>query len=218
MAFEFATTEIIIGILIIIILFGTPLILIKNSYTKIIFTILLLFSILFWLQFFRDPKRNIIKSDNYILSPADGKIVEIDTVFDEKFTKKNMTRIGIFMSPFNCHINRIPTDGVVENLIYTPGKKLPAYLDQAKQLNENMVTHIKKGTMDILIKQIAGIFARRIKNKLQYNTKVVQGEKFGMILIGSKTEIYIPQENIDKIMVSINEIVKAGESVLAIVK
>lgn len=218
MIFEFAAKEIIIGLVIISILFGLPIFVIKNVHAKIAFTILLLFFLIFWLQFFRDPERTIIKSEKHILSPADGKVVEIENVFENMITNKEVIKIGIFMSPFNCHINRIPLDGTVESLIYTPGKKLPAYTEQARQLNENMITHIKNGTMSILIKQIAGIFARRIRNKLQIGMNVKQGEKFGMILIGSKTEIYIPKENIDKIAVAINDSVKAGESILAIIK
>lgn len=218
MAFEFASKEIIIGLVVILIIFGAPVILIKNITIKVAFTIILILLAIFWLQFFRDPDRVPQELANAILSPADGKIVEIENVFEEQITKRNMTKIGIFMSPFNCHINRIPISGVVENLIYSPGRKLPAYTNQAKHLNENMITHIKNGTIDILVKQIAGIFARRIKNKLRPAMKVKQGEKFGMILIGSKTEIYIPQENIDKITIAINDKVKAGQSILAIIK
>lgn len=218
MAFEFASKEIIIGLVVILIIFGPPVILIKNITIKVAFTIILILLAIFWLQFFRDPDRVPQELSNAILSPADGKIVEIENVFEEQITKRNMTKIGIFMSPFNCHINRIPISGVVENLVYKAGRKLPAYTNQAKHLNENMITHIKNGTIDILVKQIAGIFARRIKNKLRPAMKVKQGEKFGMILIGSKTEIYIPQENIDKITIAINDKVKAGQSILAIIK
>lgn len=218
MAFEFASKEIIIGLVVILIIFGPPVILIKNITIKVAFTIILILLAIFWLQFFRDPDRVPQELANAILSPADGKIVEIENVFEEQITKRNMTKIGIFMSPFNCHINRIPISGVVENLVYKAGRKLPAYTNQAKHLNENMITHIKNGTIDILVKQIAGIFARRIKNKLRPAMKVKQGEKFGMILIGSKTEIYIPQENIDKITIAINDKVKAGQSILAIIK
>lgn len=218
MAFEFASKEIIIGLVVILVIFGLPVILIKNITIKVAFTIILILLAIFWLQFFRDPDRVPQELANAILSPADGKIVEIENVFEEQITKRNMTKIGIFMSPFNCHINRIPISGVVENLVYKAGRKLPAYTNQAKHLNENMITHIKNGTIDILVKQIAGIFARRIKNKLRPAMKVKQGEKFGMILIGSKTEIYIPQENIDKITIAINDKVKAGQSILAIIK
>ncbi len=218
LAFEFAAKEIIIGLVIILILFGLPIAAIKNIYAKVVFITLLLFFLIFWLQFFRNPPKTIIRSEKHILSPADGKVTEIENVFEDKITNKEMIKIGIFMSPFSCHINRIPIDGTVEGLIYTPGKKLPAYTQQAKQLNENMITHIKNGKMDILIKQIAGIFARRIKNKLQIGRNVKQGEKFGMILIGSKTEIYIPKENCHKIVVAINERVEAGKSILVIIK
>lgn len=218
LAFEFATKEIIIGLVIILLLFGIPIALIKNICAKIVFTVLLLFFMIFWLQFFRDPERTITTSNKHILSPADGKVVEIENIFEDRITNKEMVKIGIFMSPFNSHINRIPISGTVENLIYTPGKKLPACAQQAKQLNENMITHIKNGTINILIKQIAGIFARRIRNKLQVGMDMEQGEKFGMILIGSKTEIYIPKENINKITTAINDIVKAGESILVIIK
>ncbi len=217
-AFEFAKYEIIIGLIIITVVFLLPVMFVKNAYIKVVLLVLFVSLFAFWMQFFRDPSRNISKAKNNVLAPADGKIQEIEKIFEDNLLHKQMIKIGIFMSPFNCHINRIPIDGIVQNLIYTKGKKLPAYKEEAKYLNENMITHLHGNNIDILVKQIAGIFARRIKNKLKLKMSVTQGEVFGMILIGSKTEIYIPEEKIEKILVNINDAVKAGESILAIIK
>jgi phosphatidylserine decarboxylase len=218
LAFEFAFYEIVAGLLIELAVFGLPIILIKHLYIRIILICLLLLFSIFWLQFFRNPPRKIVPNPDNILAPADGKVVEIVKVFEDRILKKNVIKIGIFMSPFDCHINRIPVNGTVENLLYSKGKKLPAYTEGATSLNENMITHIKNNRIDIVVKQIAGVFARRIKNKLQLKMEVIAGEPFGMILIGSKTEVFIPEENIDKIMVKINDRVKAGISILATIK
>ncbi|MFN7181311.1 MAG: phosphatidylserine decarboxylase [Planctomycetota bacterium] len=218
LAFEFAKYEIISGVIIIVALFFLPALFFKNFILKIISGGFFLISLLFWLQFFRNPVRNIPQSPTSVVAPADGKIVEIEEIYEENLLAKQVIKIGIFMSPFDCHINRIPVNGTVVNVVYTKGKKLPAYSNRAKYLNENMITHIRGNNIDIVVKQIAGVFARRIKNKLRPGMNVTQGEVFGMILLGSKTEIYIPKEKIDKIEGKINEKVKAGEDVLVKIK
>jgi phosphatidylserine decarboxylase len=218
LAFEFAAKEIVIGVVIIILFFLVPALLVKTALLRGFFFACFLLLLVLWLNFFQHPKRDIVQNSKHFLSPADGKVVEVSEIFEDNFLKKKVVKIGIFMSPFNCHINRIPLGGRVVNLKYTEGGKLPAYSKNATSLNENMVIHFKNENVEFLVKQIAGIFARRIKNNLKVGQEVLQGEPFGMILIGSKVEVFFPSENVEKILVKTNDKIKAGETILIVIK
>ncbi len=188
--------------------FFSLLFLILYLYAKYIilkYILFFLFSIsvlffFFCLYFFRDPERepdSVLKEDE-IVSPADGKIIFLQKVFDERFLKEEVFKISIFMSLFNVHVNRIPLSGTVEKIIYNKGKFFSANLDKASSENEfNAVIldagkYIKGKNKKIAFIQIAGLIARRIVCKIKEGDMVKSGERFGLIKFGSRLDIYLP--------------------------
>jgi phosphatidylserine decarboxylase len=163
--------------------------------------------------FFRDPERNIVKDEDFILSPADGRILDIY----EKQTKDEGTpplrQVNIFMSVFNCHINRIPISGKVTRCEYNPGKFLPAFKEKASEFNEQNTIHIRNDHLEIGIRQIAGLIARRIVCRAKPGDFVDQGKRFGLIRFGSRVDLLLPP-NVE-ILVHPGQKVKAGLSSIA---
>jgi len=172
-----------------------------------IFSIIFLFIVFFNLYFKRDPKRNIVLNEKYILSPADGKVIDIIRN-DECYI------IKIFMNIFDVHIQRSPVSGVIEDIEYKKGKFVPADREQASEKNEQNIITINSKYGIFKVKQIAGVLARRIKCWLEKNKQITQGEKIGMILLGSQVDLYIYNKKID---LKINKFdkVKSGITVIA---
>ena len=167
--------------------------------------------------FFRDPDRTIIQDDNFLVSPADGIISAIKEVkgpIELGLESKTFTRVSIFMNIFNCHVNRSPLSGKIEDIFYKPGKFLNASLDKASEENERNYFKIKnnKSQEEIVIVQIAGLIARRIVTQTEKNQEINQGERIGMIRFGSRVDLYF---NKRKIMVKVGQNVIAGESLIA---
>jgi phosphatidylserine decarboxylase len=165
------------------------------------------------LYFFRDPDRKIPSGEAVYLSPADGRIMVIDTVNEPVFMKSQAKRVAIFMSLTNVHVNRAPMSGEVCLSRHVPGKFLQAFREQAAEVNEHHLIGIMDGDERILVKQIAGILARRVVCRLQESDQVAAGERIGIIKFGSRVEIFMPQDA--TIKVRLGEQVKAGESVIA---
>lgn len=168
---------------------------------------------IFSLWFFRDPEREVPFLPKAIVSPADGRVIKIEELNDERFLKAPAKKVSIFMSVFNVHVNRIPYDGVVEDIYYNPGKFFVASLDKASDLNEQNAVVIRtddKGKIAFV--QIAGLVARRIVCRLSKGDSVRKGERFGMIKFGSRLDVYMP-ENV-QVAVTLNQKVKAGVSVI----
>ena len=166
--------------------------------------------------FFRDPERVSINDNDYLVSPADGLITEISEIngpAELSLENKKFTRISIFMNVFNCHVNRTPVEGTVEEIFYKPGKFLNASLDKASKENERNYYKIKsiKGE-EIIIVQIAGLIARRIVCEVSRDQKLNQGERIGMIRFGSRVDLFF---NNKKILAKVGQNVTAGESLLA---
>ena len=166
--------------------------------------------------FFRDPERVSINDNDYLVSPADGLITEISEIngpAELSLENKRFTRISIFMNVFNCHVNRTPVEGTVEEIFYKPGKFLNASLDKASKENERNYYKIKsiKGE-EIIIVQIAGLIARRIVCEVSRDQKLNQGERIGMIRFGSRVDLFF---NNKKILAKVGQNVTAGESLLA---
>ena len=195
-------------ILIVLILFLT----VYYSYFLLIITLLTGCVFIFQFFFFRDPERKTLKSKNLICSPADGKVIKITQVKDDIFLHKNGLLISIFMSVFNIHVNRIPFSGKVDYLHYKPGKYIAAFVDKSSEINEQMVIGIQTQQGKILIKQIAGIIARRIDCYLKKGDIVNIGDRFGMIKYGSRVDIIIPSSS--KVHVKKNQKVIAGETII----
>ena len=167
--------------------------------------------------FFRDPERYPINDDNYLVSPADGLIIDISErtgPMELQLENTSYTKISIFMNVFNCHVNRTPLSGTVEEISYKPGKFLNASLDKASDENERNYYKIKcsKSGEEIIIVQIAGLIARRIVCEVEQGQNLKQGERVGMIRFGSRVDIFFKNK---KVLAKIGQNVVAGESLLA---
>tara|TARA_B100001057_G_C22692025_1_gene888169 strand:+ start:40 stop:687 length:648 start_codon:yes stop_codon:yes gene_type:complete len=166
--------------------------------------------------FFRDPDRVSINDNSYLVSPADGLITEISEINGPEelgLENKKFTRISIFMNVFNCHVNRTPIEGKIEEIFYKPGKFLNASLDKASKENERNYYKIKtiKGE-EIIIVQIAGLIARRIVCETSKDQNLIQGERIGMIRFGSRVDLFFSNKNV---LAKVGQNVTAGESLLA---
>ena len=167
--------------------------------------------------FFRDPERYSINDDKFLVSPADGLITDIsERSGPEELRLENTTytRVSIFMNVFNCHVNRTPTSGIVEEIYYKPGKFLNASLDKASEENERNYFKIKSVSKDeeIIIVQIAGLIARRIVCEVEQGQELKQGNRVGMIRFGSRIDMYFKNK---KVLAKLGQNVIAGESLIA---
>ena len=166
--------------------------------------------------FFRDPERIIIDDDNYLVSPADGEVIkveEIDGPMELNLENKKFKKISIFMNVFDCHVNRTPCAGKIEEILYKPGKFLNASLDKASEDNERNYYKIKdKQNNDIILVQIAGLVARRIVCETNKDQELKQGERVGMIRFGSRADVYY--ENYEP-LVKVGQRAISGETLLA---
>lgn len=181
--------------------------LIQNSFVKFFIVSLLIVFLLFSLYFFRDPDRVTPKKDNIIVSPADGKVLLVKNVTENKFINGESRQISIFMSPLNVHVNRIPIDGRVDYIKYYSGKYLAAFEDKASDENERAEFGISAKQDKILFTQVAGFIARRIIYKIKEGDSVKMGERFGMIKFGSRVDVIAPASWDTK--------VKPGDKVIA---
>lgn len=166
----------------------------------------------FILYFFRNPKREIPADQNLILSPADGVILQIDEVFEEKYIKDKAIRINIFLSIFNVHLNRSPLQGEVKYRYYRPGRFIPAFKSHASEINEKNFIGIESRSFKLMVCQITGFIARRIKCWVDEGKRLTGGEIIGIIKFGSGTELYIPVES--KLLVKKGDKVRAGETII----
>ena len=166
--------------------------------------------------FFRDPDRVSIEDDNYLISPADGEILQVLETNGPKeldLESKKFHKISIFMNVFDCHVNRSPCYGIVSEILYKPGKFINASLDKSSEDNERNYYKIKNNAgEDVIVVQIAGLIARRIVTEVSKDQELKQGEKIGMIRFGSRVDVYF--ENYNPI-VKVNQKTIAGETLLA---
>ena len=166
--------------------------------------------------FFRDPERVIIEDDNYLVSPADGEVIKVEEVDGPRelgLENKKFNKISIFMNVFDCHVNRTPCKGKIEEILYKPGKFLNASFDKASEDNERNYYKIKDANgNDIIVVQIAGLIARRIVCESNKNQELSQGERIGMIRFGSRADVYY--ENYQP-LVKIGQRAISGETLLA---
>lgn len=180
----------------------------------LIITIIIGLLSLFNLYFFRDPERTIPNNPRAVLSPADGKVVQIVNVEDTEYFHGRVQRISIFLSVFNVHVNRVPISGRVDYFAYHPGRFLAAFKEKASLENEQTaIGMVNDQGHRVFFKQIAGIIARRIVCHLREGQIRSAGERMGMIRYGSRVDVLLPFEA--KVQVKIGQVVKGGESVLA---
>jgi len=192
--------------------FVTIILLIINNFLGLIGFLLTI-----WVYyFFRDPDRVPIEDDSFLVSPADGlitQIIETDGPKELNLNNEKFTKISVFMNVFNCHVNRIPISGIINEIFYKPGKFLNASLDKASEENERNYYKITSENKDeIIIVQIAGLIARRIVCDVSKNQSLKQGERLGMIRFGSRVDIYFKNFSV---LAKVGQNVSAGESLLA---
>jgi len=167
---------------------------------------------LFVVYFFRDPNRRLPHGENIIVSPADGKIILIETEQSHPFFTDSVFKISIFMSVFDVHVNRYPIAGKIVHFQYSEGKFLPAYQDGASYENEQTTIVIQGDALKILFKQIAGIIARRIVCYAGEGIRAEMGERCGMIKFGSRVDVVMPA--LVHLNVKLNDTVRAGQTIL----
>jgi phosphatidylserine decarboxylase len=188
-----------------------------GCYLPWLFWLLLVGSVVlagFFTQFFRNPVRVLTLDENAVVSPADGKVVVIEKVFEPEYLKTDCMQVSVFMSPFNVHLNKVPISGNLEYYKYHPGKYLVAFHPKSSLLNERNTSVIRtlKG-QKILVRQIAGAVARRICYYLTQGQEIKQGEDLGFIKFGSRCDIFLPLDA--DIKVEMNQAVKGGQDIIA---
>jgi len=200
---------------------GYPLILTGAALTILAFVLggkavgtILLIVTLAVTAFFRDPDRVIPTGEGLIVSPADGKIVSIVDLKPDANSSTLTTRISIFLSPLDVHINRIPVTAKIQEVVYQRGKFMAAYKDEASSRNEqNTIELADERGRRLRVVQVAGVVARRIVSRVHQGQDVQRGERFGLIMFGSRTDSYLPGDC--KIEVAEGQRVKGGETILA---
>ena len=166
------------------------------------------------LQFFRSPRVISLENENQVIAPADGKVVVIENVLEEEYLHEKRIQISIFMSPLNVHVNRNPVSGIVKYFKYHAGQYLVAWHPKSSEKNERttMAVELQNG-LEILVRQIAGAMARRIKWYIEEGEEVTQGKEFGFIKFGSRVDVFIPLNA--RVLVKLGDKTKAGKTVLA---
>ena len=166
--------------------------------------------------FFRDPERISINDDNYLVSPADGMVLQVYETLGPKelgLENKKFSKVSIFMNVFDCHVNRTPCDGKVSEIVYKPGKFFNASLDKASEDNERNYYKITNNQgEDVIVVQIAGLMTRRIVCEISKDQNLKQGDRIGIIRFGSRADIYF--ENYIPLVI-VNQKTIAGETLLA---
>ena len=165
------------------------------------------------IQFFRYPERNIVRNENVIISPADGKICEIKETIESEYLGTKCLQVSIFMSPTNVHINWIPVPGQVTYMKHKDGEFYAAFKDKSAEENERTTTAVKiKDGREIVMKQIAGAMARRIINYVQVGDNVDQATELGFIRFGSRVDLYLPLGT--KLNVKLRDKVKGSQTII----
>jgi len=181
---------------------------------KIILQSVSILILLLILQFFRNPVRNTIINEKHIISPVDGKVVNIEKVYEKEYFKDERLQVSIFMSPFNVHVTRYPISGKVNFSKYHPGEYLVAWHPKSSEKNERTTIVLENEVVgQILYRQIAGALARRIVNYAEVGENVTQGKDAGFIKFGSRVDLFLPVDSI--LNIEINQHVRGGEDIIS---
>ncbi len=168
----------------------------------------------FFAYFFRDPERIVPEEAASIVSPADGRVVIVDEVREDRVLRAPAKRVAIFMNVFDVHVNRSPVAGAVKSLRRSPGRYTAAFRREADEVNERQTWLLQDGSgRKVLVVQIAGLLARRIIPFAREGQHLAKGERLGMICFGSRVDLYLPPEA--EIVVQVGEHLKAGSSIVA---
>lgn len=171
---------------------------------------------LFVLFFFRDPERPVAEGAGVVVSPADGRVIVVKDVYEPTYLKQEVKQISIFLSVFNVHVNRAPVEGTVEVVKYNPGKFHVASVDKASLDNEQTAMVIANGQRKILVKQVAGLIARRIVCYAKPGDAIKKGERYGLIRFGSRVDIFLPKDA--ELKVKVGDRVKGARDVIGVLK
>lgn len=192
---------------------GYTLALLRRSWPLWVLALVLTILVLWVAYFFRDPERTGPRGDQYVISPADGRVIAITEVDEPSFIQGRAIKISVFMNVFNVHVNRYPVSGRVAYVHYNPGKFLNAAVDKASLENEQMSVGVESKGRRILFRQIAGLVARRIVTYSRVGDDAEQGERMGLIRFGSRVDVFVPVGS--TIKVQLGEKPQAGSTVLA---
>lgn len=171
---------------------------------------------LFMVYFFRDPDRKIPEDKDVFVSPADGKVILIERVEEDKYLNREAIEVSIFMSPLDVHVNRSPCDGRVKSVVYSPGRFFSAYKEEASLKNENITMVLETEYGDVIVRQVAGFLARRAVCRVKEGEFLKRGDRFGIIKFSSRVDLYLPSNTL--IRVKKGDKVKAGETIIGEVK
>lgn len=183
--------------------------------SRVLFALSLIFAILtlFTVFFFRDPGRTFPQDENVLVAPADGRVLAVETVGRDDFAGGEATKVSIFLSIFDVHVNRVPAAGQIDYVKYNPGRFFAAFKDKASEHNEQTeIGMTARSGHKVVFKQIAGLIARRIVCRLKEGDSVSAGDRFGMIRFGSRAELIVPVGT--DILVRPGEHVKGGQTVM----
>ncbi|MBS1902737.1 MAG: phosphatidylserine decarboxylase family protein [Bacteroidetes bacterium] len=210
-------TDVIIGVLVTVAIIVALALWSDERWVRIVCFAVAAFLVLFTANFFRDPDRTANTGgkpvDDFVISPADGKVVLIKEVDEPDYIGGRATMVSIFMSPLDVHVNRMPASGTVEYLKYIPGKFLVASEPEAVSQNERQCIGMNAGGRKILFNQVTGYVARRIVCTLKQGQTVTSGERFGMIKFGSRVDVYLPAGT--PLLVKEGDVTRSGETPIA---
>lgn len=164
-------------------------------------------------SFFRNPSRPVMPRDNIILSPVDGRVVAIEEIEEKEFLKTQTLQVSVFMSPFNVHFNKMPASGKITYMKYHPGKYLVAWHPKSSEENERMTLAFEHKGKSVVMRQVAGIMARKILTYVSVGDEVKQGEEFGFIRFGSRVDLFLPVNS--ELKVALGDEVSANITELA---
>ena len=179
-------------------------------------SVVVLLLTLFVLFFFRDPERAVPSGEGVVVSPADGRVIVIKDIYEPDYLKQDVKQVSIFLSVFNVHVNRAPIGGSVEVVKYNPGKFHVASVDKASLVNEQTSMVIATGKNKILVKQIAGLIARRIVCYAKPGDMIKTGERYGLIRFGSRVDMFLPKNA--ELRVKLGDKVGGARDVIAVLK
>lgn len=202
-----------IGIATLLAIAAFALALARRSWSLWLLAIVITVLALWVADFFRDPERSGERGSHIVVAPADGKLIMVTEVDEPAFIGGRATRLSIFMNVFNVHVNRYPVDGTVEYVHYNKGKFLNAAAEKSSLENEQSSVGVQSGSSRILVRQIAGLIARRIVTYSKLGETVKQGDRMGLIRFGSRVDVFIPADA--KLRVKLGTLTTAGSTVLA---
>ena len=207
-------TLVLVGIVLISINLIVLLFWVNNNLLELAIIISSFIVFIFFIQFFRNPVRELVNDTSVLLAPADGRLVVVEKTEETEYFNDKRLQVSIFMSPYNVHSNRSPVSGIVKYFKYHPGKYLVAWHPKSSALNERTTIVIEKddGT-EILVRQIAGAVARRIVTYPKVGERIEQGEEFGFIKFGSRVDVFLPQTT--AVSAQIGEKTRAGVSIIS---